>query len=380
MLAAAALSLLAAVEAARAGVHAGHQHEAGLVLRLAADAGHRYHTIFERLAQGFEGIAAELRQLVQEQHAVVGQADLAGACVGASADEAGHRRAVVGHTEGPGGHQPRTGRQLPGDGVDARGLQGLLEGQRGQNSRQAPGQHGLAGARYADHEHVVPSGRSDLQRAPCAQLALHLAEIHRAVARLQDFLIGSLGLGRNGFPALEVLHHLPQAPRRIHADALDAGHLLSVARGQDDLLNPLLAGADDHGQRAPHRLQAAVQGQFAQHQRARQLPVVQLARGHQDAHRHRQVKGRAFLLHVGGRKVHRQPCHRHGKAAVDNRCAHPVTAFLHRRIRQADNLQRRQPVGRINLHLHRKAADTAQPISQRSCQHRGTSRHSHLHA
>ena len=43
--------------------------------------------VFERLAQDFERAAVELRQLVEEQHAVVGEADLAGPRHAAAADQ-----------------------------------------------------------------------------------------------------------------------------------------------------------------------------------------------------------------------------------------------------------------------------------------------------
>jgi len=56
----------------------------------AADAG-----VLDRLAQGLQHALGELGQLVHEQHAVMGKADLAGMGNPAAADEAGLGRGVV---------------------------------------------------------------------------------------------------------------------------------------------------------------------------------------------------------------------------------------------------------------------------------------------
>lgn len=69
------------------GVHAGHQHEAGLVLCLVLHPGDGHHAVLQGLAQGLQRGAAELGQLIQKQHAVVGHGHLAGPGVGAATDE-----------------------------------------------------------------------------------------------------------------------------------------------------------------------------------------------------------------------------------------------------------------------------------------------------
>jgi len=56
--------------------------------------------VLQGLAEGFEGIAAELGQLVQEEDAVVGEADLSRAAEAAAADEAGIGDGVMGGAEG----------------------------------------------------------------------------------------------------------------------------------------------------------------------------------------------------------------------------------------------------------------------------------------
>jgi hypothetical protein len=59
-----------------AGVHGHHQGEAGGVGIGGGGAGEGDEAVLQRLAQGFEGIAAELGQLVEEEDPVMGEADL----------------------------------------------------------------------------------------------------------------------------------------------------------------------------------------------------------------------------------------------------------------------------------------------------------------
>lgn len=66
------------VISARAGIHGGHQHEAGRIVNGVAGARHRDVAVFERLAEHFKHAAAEFGQLVQKEHTARGQAHLAG--------------------------------------------------------------------------------------------------------------------------------------------------------------------------------------------------------------------------------------------------------------------------------------------------------------
>ena len=75
--------------AAGAGIHGGDEHEAGRVGQRDQGAGQGDGVVFEGLAQGFDDVGFEFGQLIEEEHAVVGQGDFAGARVGTAADEAG---------------------------------------------------------------------------------------------------------------------------------------------------------------------------------------------------------------------------------------------------------------------------------------------------
>ena len=74
----------------------------------------RHRAVFQRLAQHFQRAAIELGQLVEKQHAVVRQADLAGRGRRAAADQAGVADRVVRRADtaawpaaaGPAGSRP----------------------------------------------------------------------------------------------------------------------------------------------------------------------------------------------------------------------------------------------------------------------------------
>src|SRR3954454_14318002 len=88
------------------GVARHHDHPAGGVGRGLLTTGDRHLTALEGLTQRVDDVAAEQRELVEEQHATVGPAHLAGAHPpGAAAEEAGLARVVMGREERRGGGQ-----------------------------------------------------------------------------------------------------------------------------------------------------------------------------------------------------------------------------------------------------------------------------------
>ena len=142
--------------------------------------------VFERLAEDFEDVAGELGQLVEEEQAVVGERDLAGARDHAAADEAGVGDGVVGRAEGAVRDQAAVGVEHAGDGVDLGGFERFFEAQRRQDGRQALGEHGFAGAGRADHEDVVAAGGGDFERALGDVLAADVFEVEGEVLQLVE--------------------------------------------------------------------------------------------------------------------------------------------------------------------------------------------------
>ncbi len=163
----------------RQGFMAADQLHPGRIAHVGVGAGHHDLAGLQRLAQAVQRLGRELRQLVQEQHAVVGQGDLAGLGL------AGRRRS--GPPCWPSGAGCGTGRARvraplairPGHRVHHRGLEQLARRQRRQQAGQALRQHRLARARRADEQQVVAAGRGDLQRALGVLLALDVAQVGR---------------------------------------------------------------------------------------------------------------------------------------------------------------------------------------------------------
>ena len=86
--------------------------------------------VFERLAHNFEHVARELGQLVQKEHAVMREADLARARDRAAADQPRVGDGVVRRAERAVGDQTAARIEHAGHGVDLGGLERLLERER----------------------------------------------------------------------------------------------------------------------------------------------------------------------------------------------------------------------------------------------------------
>jgi hypothetical protein len=114
--------------------------------------------LLQWLTQHFQPAAVMLRQLIEEEHAMMRQADLAGRRRAAAADHAGIADGVMRRAKRTPLEQRLIGRQPPQGAVDTGRLQALHGSQRRQDGRQPLRQHRLAGARTADHQHNVTAG------------------------------------------------------------------------------------------------------------------------------------------------------------------------------------------------------------------------------
>ena len=94
----------------------GHQQGAGRQPSVGAGTRNAHLAVFQWLPQRFDGGAPKLRQLVQEQHPVVRQADLAWAWHVSAADQACFADRVVRSPERPriGPESHATKKRLPG--------------------------------------------------------------------------------------------------------------------------------------------------------------------------------------------------------------------------------------------------------------------------
>ena len=139
--------------------------------------------VLERLAHRLEHGGRKLRQLVEKEHAVVGKAHLTRLQRAAAAGHGDVRHRVVRGAKRPDTHDGIVRRRETEDGVDLRGLDHFGAVHRGQNGRQALGEHGLARARRPDKQDVVPAGGGHLERALDVLLRLDLGKIDRKVRR-----------------------------------------------------------------------------------------------------------------------------------------------------------------------------------------------------
>jgi hypothetical protein len=87
--------------AAAAWVHRRDQHEARRIGEAVIGAGHRDLAILERLAQRVEHARVELRQLIEEQHALMRRRNLAGLGADAAAGQRRHAGGMVRAAERP---------------------------------------------------------------------------------------------------------------------------------------------------------------------------------------------------------------------------------------------------------------------------------------
>src|SRR5262245_10773328 len=112
-------------------------------------------TIFERLAQDLQDVAAALRPFIQEEDAVVSQRHLARHRHVFPADQSHVRDGVMGGATRASRHQRGAVAREAGDTMDAGGLDGFGQGHCRQDGGESPGQHRLASPRGAEQEHIM---------------------------------------------------------------------------------------------------------------------------------------------------------------------------------------------------------------------------------
>ena len=161
----------------------------------------------ERLAQHFEHAAVPFGQLVEEQHAVMRERNLAGPRVAAAADQRDGARRVM--RRAVRAHPPCSRRKPAGERGDRRGGERLFLGQRRQEARQPLREHRLAGAGRADHQQAVRAGCGDGERSLRGLLAAHVGEIGRGRSRAS----ATLGREARAEPATRGRSDAPQTAR-----------------------------------------------------------------------------------------------------------------------------------------------------------------------
>lgn len=141
-------------EPARTGVHCRDEHEPGGIGEGHGGAGYGYAALFHGLPEQVDDVSAEFGEFVEEEHAVVGQAHLAGPRYVASAYEPGVGDGVVRRPEGAVQDEGGMVEQAR-HAEDLRCLEGFFEAEGRQNSRNSLCEHGLSGAWRAHQQNVI---------------------------------------------------------------------------------------------------------------------------------------------------------------------------------------------------------------------------------
>ena len=316
--------------------------------------------VLERLAHGLERGAVVFRQLVEEEHAVVREADLAGLGFAAAADESDRADRVMRRAERTLEQQPAVRGERAGGAVDARDLERLLERHIRQDAGQAAGHHRLAAAGRADHQHVVAAGGGDFQRALGAPLPAHVGKVVRRLTPLEQLVIGRDGHGRDRVPAAQMADGVTEVMDGQDVKPLHAGGLARILRREQQRAHAALARGHRHGERAAHAEHAAGEGELTDRRDAGKALRVERAAGGEDGERDGQVIGRALLLDVGGREVDGQPRDGEQNVAGGHRGAHALTALLDGGVGQADELIHGHALGAVGLHGDGKALDAGE--------------------
>ena len=352
------------VIAARAGIHRRHERKIRRVFDVVSGPRNHDLLLLQRLPQHFEHAAPEFGQLIEEQHAVVGQRHLARPGRLPAADHGDLRSRMMRSAKRPPGHQPARHARLARHGVYLGRFERLFARKRRQDRRQTPCEHRLARTRRTDHDDVVPSRRRDLQRAFHMHLAPHVGEILRIVRRrrIERFVVGRHGR-RNLRLAVQVSDDLAQGRGADHLDAVDNRGLRRVFHRQHHPPQPLRTRPDRNGKHAPHGFERAVERQFADEHRPGDRPGVDAAHRREDSHGDRQVETRPLLAQVGRSEAHDHLLARHPLARVLERRPDALFALLHGIVGQSHEVHAQTAAGDVDLDGHRHGVDPG----DRSC-------------
>src|SRR5690606_9917773 len=121
--------------------------------------------------------AGDFLQLIEEEDAVVCEADLARAREAPAADERGDRKRMVWRAKRALPHERTSGVEHTSHRLDRHHLEHLFLAERWEDSGEPAREHRLPAARRAEEEQGVPAGGGDLQRALRRVLPHHVDQV-----------------------------------------------------------------------------------------------------------------------------------------------------------------------------------------------------------
>lgn len=161
---------------ARARVRRPDQHGTRRKCRCPMRARQHDPTVFERLAQRLECASSKLRDLVEKQDSVVGEANLSRPRLLATSDERDVAERVMWCAKRP--YEGVTWkRRAARKTVDRDDVERFVSRKRRQDARQPSREHRLSRAWRPDEEEVVTTSRGNLQRATCRLLPAHVGQV-----------------------------------------------------------------------------------------------------------------------------------------------------------------------------------------------------------
>ncbi|OPY79564.1 MAG: hypothetical protein A4E64_00407 [Syntrophorhabdus sp. PtaU1.Bin058] len=198
----------------------------------------------------------------------------------------------------------------------------------------------------------------DLKGPLCLRLPLDVGKIKTVFARVHipGPAMGSKTLqGHLPFEKMDDVEYMAGA---VNLYALYDRRFVSVLHGDDYLPVPFLVRKHCDRQNTADALDPSVERQLTGNEITSDLLFFHDPHCSEDADGDRQVKRGAFLSDIRRGKVYRNTITGELKAAVFYSSPDPFLALPDRGLRQTHNVERRQPVGYVNLHVDLDAVYT----------------------
>src|SRR5829696_4531949 len=206
------------------GVHGTQQRDPRRVAERRGHARDGHMTIFQGLTQSLQRGPAKLGQLVEKQHPVMRERNLARPRIAAASGEPRGGNGMVRRPERPLRHKRPVA--LAASTVHLGHFYALLHGERRQNSGHPPRKHGLARTRWTTHDYVMRSSRGNFEGALGVSLPCYVGKVLRGEAVAP--VLGRRFGGRHAQAISKEIYSLLQGPHTEHLDTTDHGRLGSV--------------------------------------------------------------------------------------------------------------------------------------------------------
>jgi len=164
---------------------------------------------------------------------------------------------VVRAAEGAGAEQT-TAFELAGHGGDHGDFQRFSWRKIGQDAGKGGGEHGLAGAGRAAHQHIVAAGSGDFQRTAGGFLAFDIGEIGAGLAGVCQPALGRA----EQLLAFKVIDERQQRGRGEDIDLAGPNRFAALGGGADEA-HVMLGRMEGGEQHAGDRAEAAIQAELS---------------------------------------------------------------------------------------------------------------------